>query len=110
MIAPIVIAAVPVFFTVTLLAVLVVFTSWLPKASGAPDSDIELPNPVKATVLVWLKKPLVLIVTFPVRLPEAVGTKYTYIVQVVPLASVDGQSSASLKFVLVEMLLMLTAP
>ena len=109
-IAPIVIAAVPVFVTVTVLAVLVVFTSWLPKLSGAPINDIELPNPVRFTELVWLKKPLELMVTLPVRFPEAVGTKYTYIVQTVPLARVAGQSSASLKFVLVEMLLMVTAP
>ena len=74
-IAPIVIAAVPVFFTVTVLAVLVVFTSWLPKVSGAPVNDIELPSPLRFTALVWLKKPLELMVTLPVRFPEAVGTK-----------------------------------
>src|SRR5438270_11894925 len=103
-------AAVPVFLTVTLLAVLVVFTSWLPNASGAPVSDIALPNPFRFTVLVWLKKPLEFTVTLPLRFPEAVGTKYTYIVHVVPLAMLAGQSSASLKFVLVEMLLIVTGP
>src|SRR5580704_3553449 len=107
---PIVIAAVPVFVTVTVLAALVVCTNWLPKLSGAPVSAIELPSPVRFTVLTWLKKPLELTVTLPVRFPEAVGTKYTYIVQVVPLAIVDGQSSASLKFAVVEMLLMVTGP
>lgn len=109
-IAPIVIAVVPVFFTVTDFAVLVVFTSWFPKASGAPVNDIALPNPVRFTVLTWLKKPLVLTVTLPLRLPDAVGTKYTYMVHVMPLVMLVGQLSASLKFVLVDMLVMLTGP
>ena len=101
---------VPVFFTVTLLAALVVFTNWLPNANGEPVSDIALPNPVRLTVFVWLKKPLELTVTLLVRFPEVVGTKYTYIVQTVPLAILEGQLSASLKFVPVEMLLMVTGP
>ena len=109
-IVPIVIALVPVFFTVTDFAALVVFTSWLPKARGAPVSDIALPSPVRFTVLTWLKKPFVLTVMLPVRFPEAVGAKYTYMVHVVPLAMLVGQLSASLKFVLVDMLVMLTGP
>ncbi len=96
MIVPIVMEVVPVFFTVTLLAALVVFTNWFPKSNGAPVSDMALPSPVRFTVLVWLKKPLEVTVTFPVRFPEAVGTKYTYIVQMVPLAMLVGQLSASL--------------
>src|ERR1035438_3291869 len=97
-----VIAVVPVFFTVTVWAALVVFTSWFPKLNGEPVNEIALPNPVKLTVLTWLKKPFVLMVMLPLRFPDAVGTKYTYIVQIVPLAIVAGQSSASLKFVLAE--------
>ena len=70
-IAPIVIAVVPLFVTVTALLALVVFTSWLPKLTGAPVSEIALPRPVRLTVLVWLKKPLLLMVTLPLRVPEA---------------------------------------
>src|SRR5579871_2377605 len=105
-----VMAEVPVFFTVTVWAALVVFTSWFPKLSGDPVNEIALPSPVKLTVLTWLKKPFVLMVMLPRRFPEAVGAKYTYIVQVVPLAIEDGQSSASLKFVLAGILLMVSGP
>src|ERR1017187_10097152 len=107
---PIVIALVPALVTVTLLAALVVDTCWLPKLNGDPVSSIALPSPVRLTVLTWLKKPLVSTVIFPLRLPEAVGTKDTYIAQVVPFVSAAGQSSASLKFVLAEILLMVTGP
>ena len=71
---------------------------------------MALPKPLRFTVLTWLKKPLELMVTFPLRFPDAVGEKYTYIVHVVPFAMAEGQLSASVKFVLVEMLLMLTGP
>lgn len=71
---------------------------------------MALPKPVRFTVLVWLKKPFELMVTFPPRFPDAVGEKYTYIVHVVPFAMAAGQLSASVKFVLVEMLLMVTGP
>jgi hypothetical protein len=70
-----VIDVVPVFLTVTVWAVLVVFTSWLPKFSGAPVTEMAVPSPVKEIVETALKKPFVLMVTEPAALPEAVGTK-----------------------------------
>src|ERR1700722_5070169 len=94
---PIVIAVVALLATVKTLLALVVFTTCLPKSTGAPAREMALPSPVTLTVLVWLKKPLVTIVTVPLLVPEPVGTKYTYMVQVVPLVRLAGQSSASLK-------------
>ena len=61
--------------TVTVLAALVVFTSWLPKFTGAPVIEMAVPNPVKEIVEAGLKKPLVLMVTVPAAVPEPVGVK-----------------------------------
>ena len=74
-IAPIVIAVVPALVTVTVLAALVVFTSWLAKLTGAPATVTAVPDPVNEIVEAVWKKPLVLMVTVPVALPDAVGAK-----------------------------------
>src|SRR5579859_3899463 len=52
---PIVIEPEPLFFTVTVLVALVVFTNWLPKFTGALVSEIAVPVPVNATVETGLK-------------------------------------------------------
>jgi hypothetical protein len=109
-IAFIVIGLVPVFFTVVDFATLVVFTSWFPNDNGAPVSWMALPTPLRFTVFTWLKNPFEVIVMLPFTLPDAVGEKYTYMVQLVPFAITAGQLSASLKFALVDMLLIVTGP
>src|ERR1700722_1497249 len=74
-IVPIVIAVVPLFFTLTDCAALVVLVNWLPKLTGAPVTEIALPRPVRFIVFTELKKPLLLMVMVPFRVPDAVGTK-----------------------------------
>src|SRR6516225_4760129 len=71
---------------------------------------MALAVPCRLIVCTVLKNPLSLMLMVPVRVPEAVGTKYTFIVQVAPLASDDGQLSASLKSPVVVMLLMVNGP
>src|SRR5215475_10439506 len=89
---------------------LMVFTNTLPKIIGDPVSLTAVPTPLTFTVLTALKKPLELMVTLPLMFPDVVGAKYTYIVQVLPLARLVGQLSASRKFELVEILLIWAGP
>ena len=74
-IAPIVTAVAPLFITVTVFTALVVLASWLPKFTGAPAREMALPSPVRLMVFKELKKPLLLMVMLPFRVPDAVGTK-----------------------------------
>src|SRR5579871_875606 len=105
-----VIAVVPVLVMVAVSAALVVFTNTLPNTNGDPVSFTAVPTPLTFTLLTALKKPLELMVTVPLTFPEVVGAKYTYIVQVLPLAKLAGQLSASRKFELGEILLICTGP
>src|SRR5712671_1418539 len=109
-IAPMVIAVLPLFLTVTLLTALVVFFNWLPKLTGAPVRETAVAVPDKAMVETVLKKPLSLMVSVPVRIPPALGAKKTYIVQVAVLGKLEGQSSDSVKSPLMEMLLIVKGP
>src|SRR5579859_5117897 len=74
-IVPMVIAVVPVLATVTLLTALFVFTSSLPKFTGAPVMEMAVPDPVNEMLEVELKKPFVVMATVPVAVPEPVGVK-----------------------------------
>jgi hypothetical protein len=80
----------PVLVSVTVCAVLLVFTNWLPKLRLAGDKDTAgavVPVPLSATVC---GLPLALSVTemLPLREPEAVGLKVTEIVHV-PAAAIE---------------------
>jgi len=74
---PIVMLAVLLLVTATVLAALVVFTAWLPKFNGPPVMESPLPVPVNVMMLVLLKKPLSSIVMDPVAVPADVGVKNT---------------------------------
>jgi hypothetical protein len=95
------------FFKVTVLALLVVFTTWFANDNELDDKVTgSTPVPLSDTVCV----PLVsLIVKLPVRLPNTVGVKVTWIVQRAPAAKTlgeRGQFDDWAKFPDVVMLLM----
>src|SRR5580692_907667 len=73
--APIVMAPVPLFVTVTVFVALAVFTSCEPKLTGTPERVMAVPIPVRLTEERALKKPLSLMVTLPLLVPPAVGEK-----------------------------------
>ena len=84
-------AAVPVFVSVTVIGVLAVDSSWLPKPRlvGANPAPGAVPLPVSATVC-GLPPALSTTDSVPVRAPETVGVKVTSMVQFAPAANVAG--------------------
>ena len=85
--------AFPLFVSVTLCAVLLVPTRWLPKLRLVGDSETTgaagVPVPVNATFC-GLPEALSVIATEALRLPVAVGLKVTLIVQLALAARVAG--------------------
>ena len=88
-------AALPVLLKVTVCAVLVISTAWLPKArlvgerltrAAAPVSAVCVPVPERLTVC-GLPLALSVMITEAVRLPLAAGLKVTLIVQLAPAAT-----------------------
>src|SRR5947208_759144 len=84
-------AAVPVFVSVTVIAVLVVASSGLPKPRlvGANPTPGAVPFPL-SVMICGLPPALSASDSDPVRAPEAVGVKVTLMVQVPPAAKVAG--------------------
>ena len=80
--------AVPVFFSVTDFAALVVFTRWLPKVRVEVDKLTTGAVPVPERVTLWgLPVALSVTVIAPVRVPVAVGVNVTLIAQLAPAAT-----------------------
>src|SRR5256712_666884 len=81
-------AALPVLFSVTVCAALVVFTSWLAnvKLVGERLTRGAVPVPVRLTMC-GLPAALSVMVIAPVRVPVAVGVKVTLMVQLAPAAT-----------------------
>ena len=81
-------AALPVLLRVTVCAVLVVPTDWLPKARlvGERLTTVVVPVPERLTVC-GLPLALSVMLTEAVRLPLAAGVKVTLIVQLLPPAT-----------------------
>ena len=83
-------AFVPVFFSVTVFAGLVVLSIWLAKVRLLGDK-LTGRTPVPVNEAVWGEvEALSVTVRVPLRLPETVGVKVTEIVQVAPAARVLG--------------------
>jgi hypothetical protein len=83
---------VPPLVRVIALAVLVVPTAWLAKASEVGDTVAELVTPVPERAAVWgLLVPLSVTVTAAVRAPVAVGLKVTLMVHWAPAAKLVPQ-------------------
>src|SRR5207237_491154 len=82
-------AAVPVFVSVTVIGVLVVASSWLPKSRlvGANPTPGAVPFPL-SVMICGLPPALSASDSVPVRAPEAVGVKVTLMVQFAPAAKV----------------------
>src|SRR5437016_4994028 len=95
-------AAVPVFVSVTVIAVLVVASSWLPKPRlvGANPTPGAVPFPL-SVMICGLPPALSVSDSVPVRAPEAVGVKVTLMVQFAPAAKVAGLVGQALAPVLV---------
>src|SRR5439155_373063 len=95
-------AAVPVFVSVTVIAVLVVASSWLPKprlvGANALRGVVSFPLSV---MICGLPPALSVSDSVPVRAPEAVGVKVTLMVQFPPAAKVAGLVRQALAPVLV---------
>ena len=87
-------AAVPVLLKVTVCAVLVTSTDWLPKARLVGErltrADVAVPVPERPTVC-GLPLALSVMLTQAVRLPPAEGVNVTLIVQLAPAATLDPQ-------------------
>src|SRR5437667_178069 len=84
-------AAVPVFVSVTVIAVLVVASSWLPKPRlvGANPTAGAVPFPL-SVMICGLPPALSTTEIHPHRAPESVRVKVTMMVQVAPAAKVAG--------------------
>src|SRR5206468_233151 len=95
-------AAVPVFVSVTVIAVLVVASSWLPKPRlvGANPTPGAVPFPLRENIC-GLPPASSASDSVPVRAPEAVGVKVTLMVQFAPAAKVAGLVGQALAPVLV---------
>ena len=92
-------AAVPLFVTVTVCGALVAFTVSEPKLRRLAESDTAgAPSPMPPRMMVWgLLAALSAMLTAPYRLPTAVGVNVTLIVQVAPIARVEGHVSVCAK-------------
>src|SRR5947209_4482837 len=95
-------AAVPVFVSVTVIGVLVVASSWLPKSRlvGANPTPGAVPFPLRENIC-GLPPASSASDSVPVRAPEAVGVKVTMMVQFPPAAKVAGLVGPALAPVLV---------
>src|SRR5438270_113146 len=95
-------AAVPVFVSVTVIAVLVVASNWLPKSRlvGANPTAGAVPFPLRGSIC-GLPPALSPSDSVPVRAPKAVGVKVTLMVQFQPAAKVAGLVRQALAPVLV---------
>src|SRR5256884_4256007 len=95
-------AAAPVFVSVTVIGVLVVASSWLPKSRlvGANPTPGAVPFPLRENIC-GLPPASSASDSVPVRAPEAVGVKVTLMVQVPPAAKVAGLVGQALAPVLV---------
>src|SRR5207253_1434621 len=95
-------AAVPVFVSVTVIAVLVVASSWLPKSRlvGANPTPGAVPFPL-SVMICGLPPASSASDSVPVRAPEAVGVKVTLMVQFAPAGKVAGLVGQALAPVLV---------
>jgi hypothetical protein len=112
----------PPLVSVTVCALLVVFTNWPAKADGVdrvtPDAD-AVPVPLRLTACVLGRPPLLsVIVTVPGWRPVAVGSKVTAIVQLPPADTVppgkvqvdEGSSANSLAPVVIAMSAIVSGP
>src|SRR5438876_902737 len=88
--------------SVTVIGVLVVASSWLPKSRlvGANPTPGAVPFPL-SVMICGLPPALSVSDSVPVRAPEAVGVKVTLMVQVAPAAKVAGLVGQALAPVLV---------
>src|SRR2546429_226701 len=95
-------AAAPVFVSVTVIGVLVVASSWLPKSRlvGANPTPGAVPFPLRENIC-GLPPASSASDSVPVRAPEAVGVKVTLMVQFPPAAKVAGLVGQALAPVLV---------
>src|SRR5207302_1146323 len=95
-------AAVPVFVSVTVIAVLVVASNWLPKSRlvGSKPTAGAVPFPRRGSIC-GLPPALSPSDSVPVRAPKAVGVKVTLMVQFPPAAKVAGLVGQALAPVLV---------
>src|SRR5436853_129804 len=84
-------AAAPVFVSVTVIGVLVVASSWLPKSRlvGANPTPGAVPLPLSG-IICGLPPASTASDSVPLRAPEAVGVKVTLMVQFAPAAKVAG--------------------